>query len=177
MDPDTPKKDLKWDYAPKDGKIEVKIDSKTSNVILSSVVGFLGEDQVTFTVSDPENQNSSQEIKISVLEELEVNSGDEGEGDDKNDEAKSPVMKDFPSVEIKQGDVDQSIILIDYVEDPDTPKKDLKWDYEPKDGNVLVQIDGSTSKVTLSPKPDSTLYGQRHHCTPVSGPAVCVQYQ
>ena len=156
MDPDTPKKDLKWDYAPKDGNIEVKIDSKTSNVILSSVVGFLGEDQVTFTASDPENQNSSQEVKISVLEELEVNSGAEGEGNDENDEGKPPIMKDFPSVEIKQGDVDQSIILIDYVEDPDTPKKDLKWDYDPKDGNVLVQIDGSTSKVTLSPEPDFT---------------------
>ena len=153
MDPDTPKKDLKWDYAPKDGNIEVKIDSKTSNVILSSVVGFLGEDQVTFTASDPENQNSSQEVKISVLEELEVNSGAEGEGNDENDEGKPPIMKDFPSVEIKQGDVDQSIILIDYVEDPDTPKKDLKWDYDPKDGNVEVKIDKATLEATLIPKP------------------------
>ena len=153
-DPDTLKVDIKWSHVPKDGNIEVEIDSKTSNVVLSPVVGFLGEDQIIFTASDPENQSSSQEVKISVLEEIEVNSGVEGDGGDKNGEGKPPVIVDFPPVEIKQGDVDQSVILIDYVEDPDTPKKDLKWDYEPKDGNVDVKIDDKTSKVILSPKPD-----------------------
>ena len=152
MDPDTLKVDLRWDYAPKDGNVEVKIDSETSNVTLSPVADFLGEEQVTFTASDPENQSSSQGIKVSVLEELEVDSGIEGEGGEENVKAEPPVIRDFPPIEIKQGDVDQSIVLIDYVEDPDTPKKDLKWDYEPKDGNVLVQIDTSIFKVTLSPK-------------------------
>ena len=156
MDPDTLKVDLKWDYASKDGNIELNIDNKTSNVILSPVDEFLGEDQITFTVSDPENQSNSQGITVFVLEEIEGDSSDEGGGGEKNNETEPPVLNDFPQVEIKQGDIDQSIVLIDYVKDPDTPNKDLTWDYKPKDSNVLVQIDESTFKVTLSPKPTFT---------------------
>ena len=62
------------------------------------------------------------------------------------------MITEIPNVKFAQGVDDKSIILDKYVENSEVPKEELIWDYEPKDGNIEVEIDKASLQVTLRAK-------------------------
>ena len=144
-DPDTPKKDLKWDYEPKDGNVDVKIDEVTLEAILTPKSGFEGTQNIEFIVTDPDKLSGTQKLKVTVRKKSDEKKSDE-------DEKKSLIITEIPNVKFEQGTDDKSIILNKYVENSKVPQEELVWDYEPKDGNIEVEIDKASLQVTLRAK-------------------------
>ena len=86
-DLDTLKKDLKWDYEPKDSKIKIAINETTTNVTFSSDLEFIGNQKFTFTVTDPDDLSDSLEMTAVVIE--------------RSKEKEPPEVKGIPDIKIK----------------------------------------------------------------------------
>jgi len=135
-DDDTPPDKITW-TASGNTEVEVTIEPSVNRAILTFQEGSTGEEDVTFTAVDPDGNEGSDTIKVTVL--------------DNPPDDKSPLVFGIPDVIIPKGATDSSINLGDYVADSDNPAETLTYEYS---GNVNIEItiDEKSHQVTLKGK-------------------------
>jgi len=116
----------------------LKIDALKMMVLLEALPEFTGTEEVVFTVEDPYGLAASDTMRVTVTPA-----------------AKPPVWTRIPKVGFAQGGADSSIVLWDYVADPDDPdslltfevknRDDLDfWEINPRNGRLyLYDLDNS----------------------------------
>jgi len=121
---------LTWKVEPTE-KVDVQIDPVTHRVRLAVAdESFQGRETLVFTATATTQRWRTAEVQVIV----------KGRG-------LTPQLRDFPRVEIEEGQVDASIDLDDFVVDDD-PDSLLRW-LATGQRNLVVEIDSLTHALTL----------------------------
>ena len=118
-------------------KIKITINPTVNQATLSFQEGFVGEEDITFRAIDPEGNEGSDTINVTVS--------------DIPPDEKSPVVFGIPDIIIHKDRPEPSISLDDYVIDPDNSDDTLIWEslgYV----NIEVTIDEKSHQATLRGK-------------------------
>ncbi|MCZ6678620.1 MAG: Ig-like domain-containing protein [Candidatus Poribacteria bacterium] len=135
-DPDTPDADLTWTSSTA-LNLTIVINPETHVAEITPNPGFLGEEAVTFTVTDVDDFTAEAQVQIKVLPP------------DPN--AKPPVLVQSPSLTLEAGQVG-TLDLDGLVSDEDTPDALIRWKVSGQE-KIAITIDPNTRVATLSLTP------------------------
>ncbi len=134
-DPDNSKSELTW-KALYNNYVDITINPDT-HVARFCAENFYGKDYVSFEVIDPEGASDKDDIVVTV---------------DKSENDQPPVISDIPDVTFPE-DTCYSIMLDNYVSDPDNADSELVWGVS-GNFNINVNIDSLTHVAELCPNMD-----------------------
>ena len=127
-DPDNTDDQLVWDHS--ESVYTINIENNIA-IVLTPDENWYGSDVVTFSVTDPDSNTSSDEALFNVIS---VND--------------APVLLDIPGQIINEGESFASFNLDGYVEDIDNPDAELTWSASVND-NLIASIDGEHNATIL----------------------------
>ena len=117
-DPDNSDSELDWSVSG-NSNVDIYINPYTHVAEFCGKKDWHGQENVVFTVTDPDSLTDSDDILVTVLSVNDV-----------------PVITDIPDVTFPEGSC-ESLDLDDYVSDPDHEDWELSWSYT---GNSVVDI-------------------------------------
>ena len=142
-DKDTPRDKITWSYTGGQN-ITVLIDSLTHKVIISSTdLNFVGTSSVTFKATDPESNFREDVIIVNVLPDQGI-----------------PFIKDIPDVSITWATTDTRILDDYLVINPDSLRKNIKWEVFGSMEKVDVQINQQSKIATFGIGNDLNFLGE-----------------
>jgi len=118
---------LSWESAG-----NIKVDALKMMVLLESLPEFTGTEEVVFTVEDPYGLADSDTMRVTVTPAT-----------------KPPVWSRIPKVGFAQGTADSSIVLWDYVADPDDPDSLLTFEVKNKDDVDFWEVNPRNGRLYL----------------------------
>ena len=118
---------LSWDDTE---NLNVSVDGTT--VSISGDPAFVGQEQLVLTVTDPLGLAASDSMLVTLIQAR-----------------KPPVWTKIPKVGFAQGEADSSLVLWNYVEDPDDPDELLTFEITNDDDVDLWYVEEGTGRLFL----------------------------
>lgn len=108
------------------------IQESAGKVTIRSKADFIGSEEISFTATDPGGLSASETMKITVTPS-----------------AKPPVWTKFPKIGFAQGRADSSLVLWNYVSDPDDPDSLLTFEITNFDDVDYFEVNEHNGKLIL----------------------------
>ena len=122
-DSNNPNERLRWE-ALGNQNVFVEIDRESNIVVFASAPGWVGEEEITFLVTDPQRNVASDTLHVRVMS--------------------APEIRDLPEIELRVGQDTPPINLDNFVVDLDDPDLvGLQWALTRESDRLTVNLNGS----------------------------------